>query len=190
MISRKLIALTAVGGLSLTLAACGDSADTDTTTVVPTTDATAAATADPTTENSTESSSATAMDGEDPVFPAIDAVLAEYAEGVITDIDREDSTDVYDIDVVVGQEVIDLVVNASTGELREEGRESTDADDEREVAEATVTAADAITRALEQHPDGVLDEISLDEDNGNIQWDIDLDDVNRNDLTELHIPAN
>lgn len=130
MISRKLIALTAVTGLSLSLAACGDSTDTDTATTMGAT------------------------------------------------------TDVYDIDVVVGQDVLELVVNAGTGEVREEERD-TDDDSVREANDAQMNIRAAIEQALEQHPDGVLDEISLNEEDGRLEWDIDLDDANRNDLTEL-----
>lgn len=189
MISPKLIILTAVTGLSLTLAACGDSNNTATTT-----EATAADTAvDTATEEDTapeetttaDESQSTPVAGEDPVFQAIDAVTAAYPEGIITDIDREDSTDVYDIDVVVGQDVLELVVNAGTGEVREEERENDDQEDIREATDAQMTVVAAIEQALEQHPDGVLDEISLNEEDGRLEWDIDLDDINRNDLTEL-----
>ncbi|WP_293954378.1 PepSY domain-containing protein [uncultured Corynebacterium sp.] len=195
MISRKLIALTAVTGLSLTLAACGDSNDTATTTSVEATATTATsaetATEETTaTETSTDSQEATAATGDDPVFQAIDAVTAAHPGGIITDIDREDSTDVYEIDVVVGEEVFELVVNAGTGEVREEERDNDDAEDIREANDANITAAAAIEQALEQHPDGVLDEISLDEEDGRLEWDISLDDANRNDLTELVIQAN
>lgn len=180
MISRKLIALTAVTGLSLSLAACGDSTDTDTATTMGATTATSAETAPGDTTDTQE----TTVTGEDPVFQAIDAVTAAHPDGIITDIDREDSTDVYDIDVVVGQDVLELVVNAGTGEVREEERDNDD-DSVREANDAQMNIRAAIEQALEQHPDGVLDEISLNEEDGRLEWDIDLDDANRNDLTEL-----
>lgn len=181
MISRKLIALTAVTGLSLSLAACGDSTDTDTATTMDATTATSAETA-PGETTATQEATAT---GEDPVFQAIDAVTAAHPDGIITDIDREDSTDVYEIDVAVGQDVLELVVNAGTGEVREEERDNDDDEDLREANDAQMTIRAAIEQALEQHPDGVLDEASLNEEDGRLEWDIDLDDANRNDLTEL-----
>lgn len=189
MISRKLIALAAVTGLSFTLVACGDSEDTSATTD---TAGTSAATTTSTLVDDTptpEETTTEATTDEDPVFQAIDAVLAEYSDGIITDIDREDATDAYEIDVVVGQEVYELDVNASTGEIRVDDRENDDDDDIREATDATVTAAEAIMQALDTHPDGVLDEISLDGDDDRLEWDIDLDDSDRNDLTELTLPA-
>ncbi|WBL18795.1 PepSY domain-containing protein [Citricoccus sp. NR2] len=129
-----------------------------------------------------------AAQGDDPVFGVIDAVLAEYADGIIVDIDREDRGDRYDIDVVVGNEIIELEVTVD-GEIREDEREGDD-DDIREAQQATVTAADAIREALNQHEGSVLDEAQLDEDDDRLVWDIDLDDENGNDLAELEIPAN
>lgn len=190
MISRKLIALTAVTGMSFALVACGDSSDT-TTTVEATTTATTASSEATTTQTTTDTQSqaAPANSEVDPVFKAIDAVLAEYSGGIITDIDREDSTDVYEVDVVVDQEVHELEVNAGTGEVRVTERENDDEEDIREANDVSITAAEAITQALADHTDGVLDEISLDEEDGRLEWDIDLDDTNRNDLVELTRPA-
>lgn len=126
--------------------------------------------------------------GDDPVFAVIDAVLAEYADGIIVDIDREDRGDRYDIDVVVGNEIVELEVTVD-GEIREDEREGDD-DDIREAQQATVTAADAIREALNQHEGSMLDEAQLDEDDDRLVWDIDLDDQDGRDLAELTIPAN
>lgn len=192
MFPRKLITLTAVAGTSLFLAACTGTNNTETTTV------TSTASAENTASSEAASSSAATttlndaspapVQGEDPVFSTIDAVLAEYSDGIITDIDREDSRETYDVDVVVGQEVIELEVD-SNGEIRVDEREGDD-DDIREANDATVAAAEAIMQALESHPDGVLDEIALNEDDGRLEWEIELDDADRNDLAELTLPAN
>lgn len=199
MISRKLLAITAAAGLSLTLAACGDdSSDTDATatetTVVTSDDPTADAEAT-TAQNGVATETQTAVSDEDatsdrdPVFDAIDLVLAQHPDGVIIDIDREDDTVVYEIDVAVGQEILELDVDSATGDVRESDRDNDDEDDLAKAQAATVTAADAITQALEAHPDGVLDEASLDDEDGRLQWQIDLDDVERNDLTEFSVLA-
>lgn len=124
--------------------------------------------------------------GDDPVFAALDAVLATHQGAIVVDVDRDDA-ETYDVDVVRGGEVVELEVGPD-GTVREEEREGDD-DDVREAQAATVTAADAIRRALEQHPGGVLDEIELDEDDGALHWEVDLDDDARIDLAEVHIPA-
>ena len=202
MFTRKLFTLTAVAGLSLSLAACGDdNGDTDATateTTVVTEDETTqdTATTEETAENGVATETQTAeseadLNAErDLVFEAIDAVMAEYADGIIVDIDREDDTESYEIDVVVGEEVIEVNVNATTGEVNESDRESDEGDIVLRAQEATVTAADAITQALEAHPDGIVDEASLEDEDGRIEWQIDLDDIERNDLAEFTVLAN
>ncbi|MBD8029845.1 PepSY domain-containing protein [Corynebacterium gallinarum] len=203
MFTRKLFTLTAVAGLSLSLAACGDdSGNSDATatetTVVTSDDATTeeTTTAEETTdsgvatETQTAVSDADATADRDIVFDAIDLVMAEHADGIIIDIDREDDTEAYEIDVVVGEEVLELDVDTAAGEVRESDRDNDDAEDVRRAQEATVTISDAITQALEAHPDGVVDEASLEDEDGRLEWQIDLDDVERNDLTEFTVLAN
>lgn len=126
------------------------------------------------------------VDGDDPVFAAIDAVLAERPGAVVVGIDRDDRES-YDVDVVQDGQVVELEVGPD-GAVREDEREGDD-DDVRDAQAATVTAVDAIRQALDQHPDGVLDEIDLDEDDGTLRWEIELDDADRNDLVELDLPA-
>ncbi|MHA2787708.1 hypothetical protein ACXZ66_00950 [Corynebacterium sp. S7] len=108
------------------LVACSDdSATTDSPTDAATVTTTAEAAA-PTPQESEQETIAEL--GDDPVFSAIDAVLAQHADGVIVDVDREDSTQLFDIDVVVGNEVIELEVDATTGDIREDEREGDDDD--------------------------------------------------------------
>ncbi|ALC04614.1 hypothetical protein CDES_00670 [Corynebacterium deserti GIMN1.010] len=148
------------------------------------------ASATPSSESAASDSavSDSAASDDDPVFDIIDIVLAEYPDGIITDIDREDNTDTYDVDVVVGQEVIELNVSTD-GSLRIDEREGDD-DDIAEANAATVSAAQAIGQALSMHPDGVVDEVELNEDDGRLEWDVELDDASRNDLASVTIPAN
>lgn len=198
-ISKTLTLTAAALSSALVLSACTDSGSTSTTVTetvgAETTAATAttgADNADDTATSSETSASETAAQssGDDPAFAAIDAVLAEHADGIIVSVDREDDRDThYDIDVVVGEEVLELEVDQN-GAVREDDRDNDDADDVAEANQATVTAADAITQALEQHPDGVLEQAELEEDDGTLAWEIDLDDQNGNDLAELSIPAN
>ncbi|RNE49317.1 hypothetical protein [Corynebacterium alimapuense] len=123
----------------------------------------------------------------DPVFAAIDEVLAEYSNGIIIDIDREDDRNAYDIEVVAGDEVIDLEVDPD-GNIREEERDN-DGDDVAKAQSASVTAAEAIRQALDEQPEGFLDEVELDDDR-DLSWEIDLDDADGRDLAELSFPAN
>lgn len=134
----------------------------------------------------TQNSEATA---EDDVFTVIQSVEREYADGVIVDIDREDDGSYYEVDVIEGNEKIELKVSAS-GEVTEEEREAADEDDVAEASAATVTVTEAIQQALEQAEDDAwFDEAELDEDDDQLRWQIDLDDQDGNDLTELDIPA-
>ena len=125
--------------------------------------------------------------GDDPVFAAIDAALAQYPGGVIDSIDREDRRDVYDI--VTNGTVTEIEVS-DNGDIREEERDGED-DDVANAAAATVTVSDAISQALDQHPGSTVDDAELDDDDrATLEWQIDLDDENRRDLAEVRIPAN
>ncbi|AKK08972.1 hypothetical protein HCH15_04190 [Corynebacterium testudinoris] len=183
MTIRALTLTTLAVSAGLVLSACSNSSDTaappSTTTATVTAEATSPA---------PSSSAEVAGTEEDPAFGAIDAVLAAHAGGVIVSIDRDYRDEHYEVDVVVGDQVLDLKVDYA-GQVSEDDRDS-DSDDIRKAQNATLSAADAIRQALEQHPDGVLDDAELDEDNGRLQWEISLDDQSRNDLVELNIPAN
>ena len=171
----------------LILAGCSS---TDTGTAEPTISSEAASVvAASTASSSTAASSATdtAID-DDPVFDIIDIVLTQHPDGIITDIDREDSSDHYEVDVVVGQEVLELDVTTS-GQIHTDDRDNDDDDDIREAHAATVTAAQAIGLALDQYPDGIIDSVELDEDDGQLKWKIDLDDTSGNDLADVEIAA-
>ncbi|ANE02862.1 PepSY domain-containing protein [Corynebacterium crudilactis] len=167
----------------LILTGCGSTTDSETATP-----STAETVSEATSTTSADASTSSAVDGDDPVFDIIDVVLAEYPDGIITSIDREDSVDRYDVDVVSGEEIIELEVTPD-GQIHIDEREGDD-DDIREARTATITAAQAIGLALDQHPEGVLDSAELNEDDGLLEWEIELDNASRHDLTELNIPAN
>ena len=57
------------------------------------------------------------------------------------------------------------------------------------VFAATVTAEDAINQALELHPEGLLDEAELSDEDGTLQWSLSLDDADRNDLADVDVAA-
>lgn len=168
----------------LILAGCSS---TDSGTAEPTISSETASAVDATTSTSSSTATSAAID-DDPVFDIIDIVLAQYPDGIITDIDREDSSDHYEVDVVVGQEVLELDVTTS-GQISVDDRDNDDDDDIREAHAATVTAAQAIGLALDQYPDGIIDSVELDEDDGQLKWKIDLDDTSGNDLADVEIAA-
>lgn len=168
----------------LILAGCSS---TDTGTAEPTISSETASAVDATTSTSSSTTTSAVID-DDPVFDIIDIVLAQYPDGIITDIDREDSSDQYEVDVVVGQEVLELDVTTS-GQIHTDDRDNDDDDDIREAHAATVTAAQAIGLALDQYPDGIIDSVELDEDDGQLKWKIDLDDTSGNDLADVEIAA-
>lgn len=194
-IRRSILATTVAASAALALAACSDAADTASDSAGSATSAAGSAVSSATSEASEASSSSAASatssavrEGElDPVFAAITAVETEYADGIITAVDRDDKDESYDVDVVLGDEVLDLVV-AADGTITEEEREN-DGEDVAEAQRATVSITDAIEDALNRHPEGVVDEVSLDEEDGLLNWDIDLDDDARNDLAEFSVRA-
>ncbi|MDO5374434.1 MAG: PepSY domain-containing protein [Corynebacterium glutamicum] len=168
----------------LILAGCSS---TDSGTAESTISSETASAVDATTSTSSSTATSAVID-DDPVFNIIDIVLAQYSDGIITDIDREDSSDQYEVDVVVGQEVLELDVTTS-GQISVDDRDNDDDDDIREAHAATVTAAQAIGLALDQYPDGIIDSVELDEDDGQLKWKIDLDDTSGNDLADVEIAA-
>ncbi len=168
----------------LILAGCSS---TDSGTAESTISSETASAVDATTSTSSSTATSAVID-DDPVFDIIDIVLAQYPDGIITDIDREDSSDHYEVDVVVGQEVLELDVTTS-GQIHTDDRDNDDDDDIREAHAATVTAAQAIGLALDQYPDGIIDSVELDEDDGQLKWKIDLDDTSGNDLADVEIAA-
>lgn len=168
----------------LILAGCSS---TDTGTAESTISSETASAVDATTSTSSSTATSAVID-DDPVFDIIDIVLTQHPDGIITDIDREDSSDHYEVDVVVGQEVLELDVTTS-GQIHTDDRDNDDDDDIREAHAATVTAAQAIGLALDQYPDGIIDSVELDEDDGQLKWKIDLDGTSGNDLADVEIAA-
>lgn len=124
--------------------------------------------------------------GDDEVYSIIDAVESEYSGGFIVDIDLDDDGSMYEVDVVADNQVHQLDVTAD-GNITVDETDSDD-DDIREAEQATVTVSEALDEAFSQHSDASFDEIQLDEDDGSLHWEIDLDDANGDDI-ELDVPA-
>ncbi|WPF65955.1 MULTISPECIES: PepSY domain-containing protein [unclassified Corynebacterium] len=188
---NRRLALIPTAALTLTLVACSSDDDNPITTEIvtvteeaPAASSAAATAAASDSDDDDTKAGAVSTDG---ALAAIQDALAAHPDGIITDLDRD--RDSYEIDLVVGQEHLELTVDAK-GNVTEVERESEDdAEDIAEAQAATVTAADAAQQALDQHPDAVIDSLSLDEEDGRLEWDIDLDDAQGNDLAEMKIPA-
>jgi|SRR5690625_660572 len=139
-------------------------------------------------DEQTNDSDQTGTAGDDPVYDIIDAVESEYADGFIISIDRDDDNDThYEVDVVVNSEVEELDVTADGTVSVNEAEQ--DDDDVAEAEAATVTVVEALDQAFEQHSDASFDQIELDEDDGTLHWDIDLDGSGGEEI-ELEIAAN
>lgn len=137
-------------------------------------------------DDTTAEGNATAS-GEDPVYTIVEAVENEYDGRFIVEIDRDDDNDSqYEVDVVVDNELLALEVTTD-GSISEDEREGDD-DDIANAEQATVPVNQALDQAFEEHPDATFDQIDLDEDDGVLEWDIDLDDANGSEI-ELTIPA-
>jgi len=143
------------------------------------------------TDDQTQSTDDAATDenttsGNDEVYSIIEAVESEYNDGFIVDIDRDDNGSTFEVDVVAENQVYQLDV-AADGTINVD---ETDSDDEdiREAEEATVTVTEALDEAFNQHSDATFDQIQLDEEDGSLQWEIDLDDANGSEI-ELQVPA-
>ena len=141
------------------------------------------ATEDTPTEDDT--GDATASSGDDPVYGVIEAVEAEYADGFIVHVDLDESSD-YEVDVVVDSQLYELNVTED-GSISVDEQE-TDDENVARADQATVTVTEALEQAFEQHAEATFDEIELDDDDGSLHWDIDLDGPDNSEI-ELEVAA-
>lgn len=194
-LTAKPLLFTGTGVLALALlTGCSTAADDPATTPAPE-QATTSAPAEAESTTPAADESGTPADeqqpnagGNDPVFDAIAAVTAEHADGFIVSIDRDDRDEHYEIDVVVGEQVLDLKVGLD-GTITEDDQDSDD-DDIQKAQQATVDAETALKRAFESRPEGLtVDDVELDEDDDRLVWEIDFDDADGKDSDEVVIDA-
>lgn len=194
-LTAKPLLFTGTGVLALALlTGCSTAADDPATTPAPE-QATTSAPAEAESTTPAADESGTPADeqqpnagGNDPVFDAIAAVTAEHADGFIVSIDRDDRDEHYEIDVVVGEQVLDLKVGLD-GTITEDEQDSDD-DDIQKAQQATVDAETALKRAFESRAEGLtVDDVELDEDDDRLVWEIDFDDADGKDSDEVVIDA-
>lgn len=142
------------------------------------------------TDASTSASGETtaAVAGDDPVFATIDAFLAEQEGALIVEIDLDDNDSRYDIEAVVGDQILDFDVTLD-GEVREDtDDDDDDQDDIRRAQEADITAEEAARAALEGRDGSTIDSLSLDDDDNTLHWEVELDNAQGGD-DDLHVDA-
>lgn len=203
----KTLALTGTGVLALALLTGCSVADEGTpdggasATASGSTAETSPATADDATDDATDSTGpgtgtasasggSTPADGEDPVFAAIEAFLADQPDAIIVEIDQDDDDTRFDVEAVVGEQILDFDVMMD-GEVREDDDDDDDddQDDIRRAQEAELTAEDAARAALEGRDGSTIDSVSLDDDDNTLRWDVELDNRDGDDDVDLHVDA-
>ncbi|SRR5690625_4294602 len=190
---RPVLTTTALLALAVPLAACG-SDDEEPESPAPitedgtpasgdtgaspdaATDPTTAPTAGPTGEPTTDADAVPpAGADESGVFAAIELAEAELG-GTAFEVDREDSPAGWEITVAVDNREVDVDVDQSGTEvLRTDDGDDLDDDDRAALDSAQVTLTDAIRTALDE-AGGTLDDVTLDEEDGTVAWEVGLDD--------------
>ncbi|GAA4471491.1 PepSY domain-containing protein [Enteractinococcus fodinae] len=125
--------------------------------------------------------------GGDPVFDVVTAVEAEYADGFIVSIDRDDDdTAQYEVEIVVESELQELDVTAG-GEITEDDSD-TDDDKIAKAEQATVTVTAALNESFDAHPEATFEQIELDEDGDELRWEVELESAEGSDI-DFELPA-
>lgn len=88
---------------------------------------------------------------------------------------------------MIGDRVVDFDVRAD-GSVTEDDDDQDD-DDIRRAGEAQVSAEDAARAALEGRDGQGIDDMELDEDDGTLRWEVDLDREDGSDGDELRVDA-
>ena len=178
----KYLALLSAGVLTLGLAGCSSNAPEEPAPTEAEVTQTEAMEQDDDADDSADDSNVVPFADTEAGLEAIKAVELE-SNGIVVEVDREDDHKRWEITALVGDEEIEYHVNAE-GEVTEHERDDADDDDKRYAPDA-LPIVEAIGMAMAEVPDGYLDEVSLDEDDGVVAWEIDFDDDKANDLTEI-----
>ncbi|WKA53694.1 PepSY domain-containing protein [Planococcus shixiaomingii] len=113
-------------------------------------------------------------------FDEISKKALEIADGTITDIEFDDYQNKhhYDVEIYHNGYEYDLKLDAASGEVLEQKREKEDDEDDVEKALATegLIASDKAIEAALTVAKGTVTEVSLDEDDGVISYEIELKD--------------
>lgn len=163
-------------------------APAETTAAAPENESTAEITDDPSdgqastpSEDASDSAAASDEDGgEAASLAAVETVLAKYEGGDVADIDYDRRENLFEVEVIQNDTKHDVTVDGAGENItneREDG--AADQDDLDELGQASISIDEAIKRVFEEasSQDGtvLLDDASLDEDNGTLNWEVELD---------------
>lgn len=115
---------------------------------------------------------------------AIDNASKEQA-GTVTSVELDTARNgqaYYEVDVNDDKAEYDVRVNADDGTV-ETRKDNDDDDDDNQVSQPKVDIKTAAETALAQEKDAVLTDISLDEDDGRLEYDVEL----RTDKDEIEV---
>lgn len=176
-------------------------APAETTAAVPENESTAEITDDPSdgqasTPTEDSSSSAAASDengGQAASLAAVDTLLAKYEGGDVVELDYDRREDVFEADVIQDDTKHEVTLDGAGENITEEREDGTpDQEDTDELGKASISIKEAIESVFDEasSQDGTVlfDDASLDEDNGTLNWEVELD-INANDAT-YYVDAN
>lgn len=176
-------------------------APAETTAAVPENESTAEITDDPSdgqasTPTEDSSGSVAASDengGQAASLAAVDTLLAKYEGGDVVELDYDRREDVFEADVIQDDTKHEVTLDGAGENITEEREDGTpDQEDTDELGKASISIKEAIESVFDEasSQDGTVlfDDASLDEDNGTLNWEVELD-INDNDAT-YYVDAN
>lgn len=132
-----------------------------------------AATEDTATDEATDDA-ATGATGDHPVYQAIDAALAEYPDGVVTEFEDNTDDDGYvEVFVYDGQTEWELEIDSQSFEIIDSEDDGIDGDDRDEAEAVEIEIAEAIQTA-ESEGGAEPYQGELDTEDGTVVWEIEL----------------
>lgn len=176
-------------------------APAQTTAAVPENESTAEITDDPSdgeasAASGSPSESAAAGDqngGQAASLAAVDTLLAKYEGSDVVELDYDRDNDAFDADVIQNDTKHEVSLDGSGENITSEQENgAADQDDLDELGKASISIKEAIEGAFgevsSQGGTVLLDDVSLDDDNDTVNWEVELD-VNDNDAT-YYVDAN
>lgn len=174
-----------ISALSLSACAADDSDDND-DDPQPTATVTETVEAEPTEETTDETTDSPAEETEptddttesaeenngDEVYEALDAVIEEYPDAVVLDFETESSY--YEFTIFEDGSEWELDVDRDNYEISNTRESNIDSDDQRNAEAVEIELTEALRTASEEG-DGAPEQADLDDDNGTVTWEIELD---------------
>ncbi len=189
------LALTSVAALALALSACGTPAEDNNSSNENETQQTQEATQntepddmesqdtsddmddaddkDDKDDSSDDAAAPTKGGSKDNALKAIDTAEKEIG-GKVVDLDWDDDKSGWDVEVVKGNKSHEIEISPDGSKITNRDEvEDVDSDDRREYDAIKVDIRKAIETALKDTPGG-LDDVSVDEEQGQIMWEVDV----------------